>query len=362
METAAISILANGKNPLSWKPNKGLVKIPKGRKTLFEQLEKIPGNTSCKEIGGMPNGNRLFAKMEFENRPTGSHYDRVYPYLLECLEKTGINAKDFILAETSSGNATPAFGWFARKLGYRTVAFLPAELTPTRRNLSEEQCDKVVIADEEKHGWGVFGAANAMREALQKNREERKVNPSKERLYCVNHSQVKESLDSIKTLAKEAVRQLKGNKPDYFLGIAGNGTILYGVGKELKKKFPKMKVIGVETVERPVLYEKKWPGKFEEKFGRKPVLVSEMKGRDFFSPGTGALGIEFPHLNSAAKLVNDIILIERKEVEEALKELELKGFNVGHTSAMSYVAAKKVCRENKGKNILIIFYDLGNRY
>ena len=300
--------------------------------------------------------------MECENKPTGSHYDRVYPHLLHAIERTGINPKDFVLAENSSGNATPAFGWFARKLGYETIAFLPAELTEARQKLSREQCDKVIVADEKKHGWGVFGAANAMREALQQNREERKTNQMAKRLYCVNHLQVIELLEAMEGIAKEAANRLKGEKIDYFLGIAGNGTVLYGLGSALKKRFRKIKVIGIEAAERPVIFPMKFPGKYELRYGKKPASVEEMQGKDFFAPGIGALGIEFPHIHSAVNFVDDVILMGREETETASKELQEKGFFVGHTSAMSFVAAKLIAQQIKNKTTIIIFYDNLNRY
>jgi len=358
----AKSILESGKEPLSWKPEKGLVKLSSEREKQFAELMKISGNTSLKELPTLPNGNKLFVKMEFENKPTGSHYDRVYPYLLKCIEQIGITPVKFILIENSSGNATPAFGFYARKLGYQTIAFLPAELTKARQKLTVEQCDEVVIANEEKHGWGVYGAANAMIEAIMKNKEERQQNLATKRLYCVNHSQVTESLDAIKSMADEIVTQLKATQPDYFLGIAGNGTILYGVGKELKKYYPNLKVIGIESFERPVLYLMKYPGKYEKEFRHKPISIEEMKGKDFFAPGTGALGVDFPHLRSAINLVEDIILVKRDETESAIRELKQKGYQVGHTSAMSYVAAKKVSEKNQGKTIVAIFYDKLDRY
>ena len=77
----AKSILESGKGPLSWKPKKGLVKLSSERERRFTELMKIPGNTSLKELPFLPNENKLFVKMEFENKPTGSHYDRIYPHL-----------------------------------------------------------------------------------------------------------------------------------------------------------------------------------------------------------------------------------------------------------------------------------------
>jgi len=355
----ATSILETGKSPLSWKPEKGLVELSPERKKLFAELKKIPGNTSLVELDLL--NNNLFVKLEYENKPTGSHYDRVYPYLLECLEKISITPDKFVLVENSSGNATPAFGFFAKKLGYETIAFLPAELSKVRQKLSIEQCDKVVVADEEKHGWGVFGAANAMKEAIVLNKKIRENNPDSKRLYCVNHSQVLESLDAVSSIVNEVAKQLKGKIPDYFLGIAGNGTILYGVGKALKEKFPSIKIIGIESFERPVLHLLKYPGSYEKEFG-KPVSIAEMKGKDFFAPGTGALGVDFPHIHSSVELVEDVILVNREETKKALKELHEKGYEIGHTSAMSFVAAEKLGEKTKGKNILILFYDQANRY
>jgi cysteine synthase A len=357
----AKSILCSGGKPLKWKPKKGLAKLSKEREKLFKELMKIPGHTSLESLV-LPNGNRIFVKMEFENKPTGSHYDRVYPILLCALERTGINPEKFVLVETSSGNATPAFGYFAGKLGYETIAFLPAEISEKRKNLTRRQCGKTVIADPEKQGWGVFGAANAMHQALAENKEERRKNPGKKAFYCVNHSQVTESLQAIKTAAKEIVKQLKGKKPDYFLGIAGNGVILYGVGLELKKHFPKMKVIAIEAFERPVLYPLKYPGRYEKNYHRKPPSIEDMHGKEFFAPGTGAIGVQFPHLYSAAEITDDIMLIRKEEMQEALEELSKKGYKVGHTSAMSFSAAKKLAEKEREKSMLIIFYDTIDRY
>lgn len=358
----ARSIIGRGLKPLKWKPKIGLVRLSNAREQLFKKLMKIPGNTPLETVDWLPNKNRLHIKMEFANKPTGSHYDRVYPKLLRALERIGINPNDFTLAETSSGNATPAFGYFAKRLGYETVAFLPAELSARRRTLSKKQCDRVVVANDKKHGWGVFGAANAMKEALARNREERKKNTKKKRMYCVDHSQVTEGLGAIKSVADEIVKQLKVEKPDYFLGIAGNGTILYGVGRELKKRFPNMKVIAIEPFERPVLHQLKYPGRYEKEFGRKPPSVEDMLGKEFFAPGSGALGVQFPHIHSAVDLVDDIILVKKGETTKALEQLKKKGHAVGHTSGMSYVAAKKLAKTKKGKSIVTIFYDLINRY
>lgn len=358
----AKSLLKSGRKSTKWKPRKGLVRLSKSRQKLFQRLKLISGHTELRLIPGLPNGNRLLAKLEFQNKPTGSHYDRVYPHLLEVMERTGVTPEKCILAETSSGNATPAFGYFAGQLGYETVAFLPAELSDRRKALTRKQCDRVVIADSKKHGWGVFGAANAMREALLKNREETRRDPTKKMLLSVNHSQVTETLEAIKSLADEAVRELHGTHPDYFLGIAGNGTILHGVGSELKKQFPKMKVIGIEPFERPSIHLLKFPGRYKQDYGREPPTIESMRGKEFFAPGTGALGVDFPHLQSAVRTCDDVVLVRRPEMEKALVELQKKGYNVGHTSAMSYAVAKKVARKVHDKSILTIFYDQLNRY
>ena len=123
-----------------------------------------------------------------------------------------------------------------------------------------------------------------------------------------------------------------------------------------------MKVIGIEPFERPVLHQLKWPGKYERTTGKKPPTIEKMSGKEFFAPGSGAIGVDFPHLHSAATLCDDIVLISRKEMSTALKELERKGFSVGHTSAMSYVVAKQLDKRIKGKTLVGIFYDLLDRY
>ncbi|MFH1256166.1 MAG: pyridoxal-phosphate dependent enzyme [Candidatus Diapherotrites archaeon] len=341
---------------------KPVVKLNSTREKLFKKIISEPGNTPLIELNGVaPNGNRIFVKLEYDN-PTGSHYARVYPLLLSALEKTGISPSSHVLVETSSGNATVAFAHYAKILGYKTIAFMPRELS--RRRLAATRKEGAIVVLSRKGSLPfVAGARDRLVEALLENKMAREKNPGVKKFFSPNHSQVIETLAAIKPLAKEVRDELKAKKVklDYFLPVAGNGTIAYGVGRPIKKYFPKAKIIAVEPFERPVLYPLVFPGKYEKKFGERPGL-KDFKGKEFFMPGSGAIGIDFPHLHSAAKITSDIFLVRKKEWKSAQKKLAKLGFNVGQTSAASFSAAMRLAKKVKKKNLLIIFYDKSDRY
>lgn len=149
-----------------------LSRLPSARRKLFDSFRKEAGRTHLVEIPqALPNGNRLFVKLEYEN-PTGSHYDRVYPHLLYLLERTGVSPATHDLCETSSGNATVSFANVATRLGYRAVAFMPRELS--RRRIAPTRAAGAQVILSRKGGSAfVAGARDRMVEALVENKKRR---------------------------------------------------------------------------------------------------------------------------------------------------------------------------------------------
>ncbi len=341
---------------------RALAKLPAARERLFRSFRGEVGRTQLVELKGVaPNGNRIFAKLEYQN-PTGSHYDRVYPHLLHLLEQLGVSPKTHVLCETSSGNATVSFAHFARRLGYAPLAFMPKELSARRISPTRKAGAKVFLSRPGSRPF-VAGARDRMVEALEENRRQRAEGRRVKKLFTPNHSQVSETLDAIHSLADELHSQLARRrvKPDYFLPVAGNGTIAYGVGKPFHEYFPKAKVIAIEPFERPALYPLVHSGAYEGQHGSLPK-IDEFAGAEFFMPGSGALGIEFPHLESAAKLVDRVSLVKLGEWKKAQRQLAELGFSVGHTSAASFAEAMNLAKRVRNKNIVIIFYDRAERY
>lgn len=315
----------------------------------------------------VPNNNRIYAKCEFQN-PTGSHYDRVYPLLLEILLENGFTPDKYGLVETSSGNATPAFVRVCRELGFEAWAVLPRaeELSETRLRLTKNEGASVVHPDPCVDGYGLVGVANRMLRLIRESRGWEKP------LWSPNHSAISETLDAMLPLAQEIVDAVE--RIDYFLGIPGNGTTLCGVGAPLKEAFPEMRIIAAEPRSNPGLFLLKHP-EMREKYLRDGTLpdlepsplVHEYKIR---MPGSGCYGMaeRFPHILDSVKLVDSVRQIddEGREWEKPLhggksaNELlfEAHGIRVGNTSAASLMAALELAEKVSGKNILLIFYDL----
>jgi cysteine synthase A len=287
-------------------------------------------------------GNRIFAKLEYQN-PTGSHYDRIYPSLLDNLEEQGKIVRGLsTLVETTSGNAGIAFANVCRSRGYKCIVFAPSGLPQTRLNLITREGAELHLTSEKEY---VAGAARAMREFLVSRPE--KFNGVR-LFYSPNHSQTSISCESLESIAEESIFQ-SGHSFDCFVGAAGNGSTLTGIGKSLKKANPSTYIIAFDPDEAPV--------------------ATSIKMGSHLSPslhamyGAGAWGVRFPHLEYAiASLVDEVQIVTR--LHWGFAQFVLVGFEqwVGPTSAAAYYVASEYCRQHSGKNVLIIFYDKADRY
>jgi len=202
----------------------------------------------------------------------------------------------------------------------------------------------------------------------------------KKRLWSPNHSIVAETVDAIRPMAVEIVDKL--DKIDYFIGIPGNGTTLYGIGAPLKGAFPGMKVVAVEPYSNPGLFLLKYPHMKETYAKRRELPQTEPTPKEenihdykIPMPGAGCYGVAefFPHIKASVALVDAIRQIDDKNKEWEKKVLggktvnellfEAHGINVGITSAASIMVALEIAETVRDKNFVLIFYDrLEGRY
>ncbi|MCA8951078.1 MAG: PLP-dependent lyase/thiolase [Planctomycetes bacterium] len=183
--------------------------------------------------------------MELEN-PTFSHYDRVYFHLLRSLEAQGtIEPGRSRLIEVSSGSAGISFAWFCRQLGFDSTVVLPADLPAARINAVRQHGSKVLL----DRGSYVAGAVELLDETLRADRE----SDPEERLFCVNHSRTPLSLEAMRSIADEAVRDAPDHQFDQFVGACGNGTSLLGIGSRLREVCGAT-VVSCDPSEAPVSY------------------------------------------------------------------------------------------------------------
>jgi len=338
---------------------------------LLAQYKESAGRTELLKLDlSIPNKNRIYAKCEFQN-PTGSHYDRVYPNLIEILLRTNYTPDRFDLVETSSGNATPAFTRLCKELGYNVWAVLPRpeELSKKRINMSSSAGAKVIHADPQLDGYGLPGVAKRMLRLIRESRNWQKP------IWSPNHSIVAETVEAIFPVTAETMTGL--DTVDYYIGVAGNGTTLYGIGAPLKSLIPRMKVIAIEPHSNPGMFLLKYPHMKEhyECTGELPQLdptpeLNEPKDYIITMPGSGCYGLAeyFPHIIASIDLVDGIRQIDDKnrEWEKPIRKektandllFEAHGIRVGITSAASLMVAFEIASKVYDKNIVIVFYDL----
>lgn len=339
-------------------------------KRVLSEFREAAGNTKLLKLDlPVPNGNRIYAKCEFEN-PTGSHYDRVYPHLLEIMLREGFTPDRYNLVETSSGNATLAFVRLCKELGYEPWAVLPRpeELSKTRVDMTRNEGAEIVHPDPQVDGYGLVGVAARMFRLIKES-----LRSWEKPLWSPNHSVVAETIEAIFPLAREIAREVENI--DYYVGIPGNGTTLYGIGAPLKGAWPHMKIIAVEPRSNPGFFLLKYPHKKEEyaKKGLLPRLEptsGEVHDFRITMPGAGCYGLaeKFPHIRASVPLVDEVRQIEDLDGEwdkpvagyKSASELlfEAHGIRVGITSAAALMVALEMAEKVGDKNFLLVFYDL----
>ncbi|UCG51683.1 MAG: pyridoxal-phosphate dependent enzyme [Candidatus Latescibacterota bacterium] len=362
--------------------------MTKGRAKLYDKLKAEVGHTPVCEIThiDIPNGNRIFAKEEHLNKPTGSHYDRVYVELLEGFESSGtIAPKEVELVETTSGNAGMAFADAAKKLGYKSTVIIPEGVSTTR--LEGISALGATIIQTPKHDF-VKGAVEELRRLLTVESRKRKKS-GKRPYFCPNHSRNPLTLNAMARIGEEVLDDAPVEL-DMFVAAVGNGSSLLGPGRVLKEYGAE--VIAWDPVKAPTAFEMRNPGEYKTTFGIDP---GQLGLHSIY--GTGVLGVAFPFLEEAifgtddtAPIVDDILLVADDDAMESFSALHDRGAigskaldkalslpdlsaahrllmgiekkSVGRSSAGSLAVALKLCEEVKNKNILIILYDRATYY
>jgi len=318
---------------------------------ILDKLKEKIGNTSLVEITSrnIPNGNRIFAKLEYEN-PTESHYDRIYWELFKHLESKGeINRGLTKLIEVSSGTAAISFSWFCKQLGYESKVILPNRMI---KKIFEEFIDsstEIIISNKNQY---VAGAVSSLKEFMMANKN----------FYCMNHSRSEVSLIGTEKIGSEISDYFEsiGIIPNIFIAACGNGLSIIGPGRVLKEKFPQLKIITFEDKNAPVGYKVKYPITFNQKYG------NNFKFSTHHLYGTSAWGVYFPFIMDEkykfTELVYDIILLKDLEWFSVDEELKKMNYDVGSTSLAAYFLAKDLSDSLFNQNIVILFYDKRSKY
>lgn len=270
----------------------------------------------------------ILAKLEYLN-PAGSVKDRIALYMIQDAEKKGILKPGATIIEPTSGNTGIGLAAVAAAKGYRAILTLPDTMSVERRNLLAAYGAELVLTEGSK---GMKGAI-AKAEELQKEIEGavilgQFVNPANPKAHR-------------ETTGPEIWEQTDG-KVDIFVAGVGTGGTVTGVGEYLKSKNPNVKIVAVEPASSPVL-SKGTPGAHKIQ-------------------GIGA-GFVPEVLNT--KIYDEIITIENEDAFAEGKAFAVsEGILVGISSGAALKAASILAarEENKGKTIVALLPDSGDRY
>ncbi|MFX4236568.1 cysteine synthase A, partial [Aliarcobacter butzleri] len=273
-------------------------------------------------------GATVLGKCEFLN-PTHSVKDRIGTNMINTALKEGLINKDTIVIEPTSGNTGIALASVCAALGIKLILTMPASMSIERRRLLQALGAKLVLTPPEKGMKGAIEKANELKEETPNSfipqQFANKANPEIHRL----------------TTAQEILKDTDG-KIDIFIAAVGTGGTLTGTGEVLKAHNPNIKIIAVEPEASPVLSGGN-PG---------PHKIQ----------GIGA-GFVPDILNT--KIYDEIIQVSNDAAIETSRQLaQNEGLLVGISAgANAYVASQVAARpENKGKTIVTILCDTGERY
>ncbi|AKL94629.1 cysteine synthase CysK [Clostridium aceticum] len=299
---------------------------------IAKNLTDLIGNTPLLELAAYNETEKLeatlIAKLEYFN-PGGSVKDRVGYAMIKDAEEKGLLNKDSIIIEPTSGNTGIALAFVAAAKGYKLILTMPDTMSIERRNLLKALGAELVLTP------GVEGMKGAIKKA-----EELAANTANAFIPQQFNNPANPEFHRV-TTAEEIWRDTDG-KVDIFVGGVGTGGTITGVGEALKQKNPNIKIIAVEPTDSPVLSGGQ-PG---------PHKIQ----------GIGA-GFVPSILNT--EIIDEVYQVKNQEAFEATRNLaKTEGLLVGISSGAAVYAATEIAKrpENKGKNIVVLLPDTGERY
>lgn len=300
---------------------------------IIESSLELIGNTPLLKLNnyskktGVSNAT-LLAKLEYLN-PAGSVKDRIALAMIEDAEKKGQLKPGATIIEPTSGNTGIGLAAVATAKGYKAILTLPDTMSVERRNLLKAYGAEIVLTEGSKGMKGAIAKADELNKSIPGSVILGQfVNPANPEIHR-------------KTTGPEIWDQTDGNV-DIFVAGVGTGGTLSGVGEFLKSKNPDVKIIAVEPATSPVL-------------SKGTAGAHKIQG----------IGAGFVPDTLNTKIYDEVIAIENEDAFTEGKNFAIsEGILVGISSGAALKAASILATrpENKGKNIVVLLPDSGDRY
>ncbi len=299
---------------------------------VYEQITDLIGKTPLVKLKNYSAARKLeadvIAKVEFFN-PAGSVKDRIAKAMIDDAEKKGLLKPGAVIIEPTSGNTGIGLSSVAAARGYKVILTMPETMSVERRNLLKAYGAQVVLTD----------GAQGMKGAIAKAEELAEKTPGS--FIPGQFSNPSNPAAHFASTGPEIWDDLDG-KVDIFVAGVGTGGTLSGVGKYLKSKNPDVKVVAVEPETSPVL-------------SKGTAGPHKIQG----------IGAGFVPDTLDTKIYDEILPVSNEDAFATGKAIAREdGLLVGISSGAAVFAATKLAQrpENKGKIIVVLLPDTGERY
>ena len=290
---------------------------------------ELIGKTPLIRIQKMnPNENEILIKMESLN-PLSSIKDRVALALIEQAEKDGLLNLDSVLIEPTSGNTGIGLAYVAAVKGYKLILTMPETMSIERRKLLKALGAEVILTEGSLGMRGAIEKANSLASEIKNSFIPRQFdNPANPEIHY-------------QTTGPEIWKDSEG-KVDIFISTVGTGGTLTGTAAYLKSKNPSIQVVAIE-----------------------PDTSAVLSGKESGTHGIQGIGAGFIPSILDTKIIDEIYLTnEEKAFPVAREAAKKEGLLIGISSGAALEAALTIAarKENKGKTIVAILPDSGERY
>lgn len=298
----------------------------------FDKITDLIGGTPIFKLNNYIALNELpaniYAKLEYFN-PAGSVKDRIAKAMIDDAEAKGALKPGAVIIEPTSGNTGIGLAAVAASKGYRIILTMPETMSVERRNLLKAYGAELVLTDGAKGMKGAIAKAEELAQQIEggfiPSQFTNSANPTAH--FNTTGPEIWEDTDG---------------KVDIFVAGVGTGGTVSGVGKYLKSKNPNVKVVAVEPAGSPVL-------------SKGVAGPHKIQG----------IGAGFVPETLDTKIYDEIITVENEDAFTTGRTLARKeGLLVGISSGAAVYAATQLAKrpENKGKNIVVLLPDTGDRY